>query len=83
MATQKFTTFDKYFLIHADKTAVTVQSSKIVSNEVKDKQALLEPSYRKIQMNYLVNPIAPYPHLAERTTCNPEILNISVDAVAT
>ena len=28
-------------------TAVTIQSNKIVSNEVKDNWALLEPSYRK------------------------------------
>ena len=28
-------------------TAVTIQSNKIVSNEVKDNQTLLEPSYRK------------------------------------
>ena len=39
MATQKFTSFDKFFffLMHADMTAVTIQSNKIVSNEVKDK----------------------------------------------
>ena len=37
MATQNFTNFGKFFfLIHADTTAVTIQSNKIVSNEVKD-----------------------------------------------
>ena len=47
MAAQKFTNFDKFFLMHADMTAVTLQSNKIVLNEVKDSQALLEPLYRK------------------------------------
>ena len=37
MATQKFTNFDKvFFLMYADMTAVTIQSNKIVSKEVKD-----------------------------------------------
>ena len=36
MTTQKFTDFDKFFLRYADMTAVTIQSNKIVSNEVKD-----------------------------------------------
>ena len=36
MGTQKFTNFDKFFKVHADMTAVTIQSNKIVSNEVKD-----------------------------------------------
>ena len=31
--------------MHANMTAVTIQSNKIVSNEVKDNLALLEPSY--------------------------------------
>ena len=53
MATQKFTNFDKFFLMHADMTAVTIQSNKIVSNEVKDSEVLLEPSYRKNQVNFL------------------------------
>ena len=53
MATQKFTNFDKFFLTHTDRTAVTMQSNKIVSNEVKDNQVLLEPSYGKSQMNYI------------------------------
>ena len=44
MVTQKFTNFDKVFLMHVDVTAVTIQSNKIVSNEVK---ALPEPPYRK------------------------------------
>ena len=34
MAAEQFTNFD--FLMHAHMTAVTVQSNKIVSNEVKD-----------------------------------------------
>ena len=45
MAAQKFTNFDKLFLMHANMTAVTIQSNIIVSNEVKDNKALLEPSY--------------------------------------
>ena len=39
-------------------TPVTIQSNKIVSNEVKDNEVLLEPSYRKKQMNVLANPIS-------------------------
>ena len=35
MTTQKFTSFDKFFLMHADITAVTIQSNKTLSNEVK------------------------------------------------
>ena len=38
-------------------TAVTIQSNKIVSNEAKDNQALLEPSYRKNRMDFLANPL--------------------------
>ena len=33
--------------MHPDLTAVTIQSNKIVSNEVKDSEALLEPSDEK------------------------------------
>ena len=33
--------------MHTDITAVTIQPNKIVLNEVKNNQALLEPSYRK------------------------------------
>ena len=47
MAAQKFTNFDQFFLIHADMTAITIQPNKIVSSEVKDNSALLEPSYGK------------------------------------
>ena len=36
MAAPKFTNFDKFFKMHADITAVTIQSNKIVSSEVKD-----------------------------------------------
>ena len=40
-------------------TAVTIQSNKIVSSEVKNNEVLLEPSYRK-KMNFLSNPIYHY-----------------------
>ena len=36
--------------MHADMTVVMIQSNKIVSNEVKDNSALLEPSYAKTQI---------------------------------
>ena len=38
MATQNFTNFDKlfFFLMHTEMTTVTIQSTRIVSNEVKD-----------------------------------------------
>ena len=45
MAVQKFTNVVKFFKVHADVTAVTIQSSKVVSSEVKDNYALLEPLY--------------------------------------
>lgn len=48
MATQKFN-FVKFFLIHTDITAVTIQANKIISNEVKDK-APVEPSHGKKRM---------------------------------
>ena len=35
-AAQKFTNFVFFFNMHADVTAVTVQSNKIFSNEVED-----------------------------------------------
>ena len=41
-------------------TAVKIQSNKIVLSEVKDNQALLEPSYRKKLMNFLANPVYAY-----------------------
>ena len=43
--------------MHADRTAVTVQSNKIVSNDVKDNEVLRGPSYGKNQTNFLANPI--------------------------
>ena len=43
--------------MHADMTAVTIQSNKIVLNEFKDNKVLLEPPYGKKRMNCLVNPI--------------------------
>lgn len=46
MTTQKFSSLG-FFLVHTDMTAVTVQSYKIISNEIKDSQALPEPSYDK------------------------------------
>ena len=33
--------------MHADMTAVTIQSNKIVSNDVEDNEALLDLPYRK------------------------------------
>ena len=36
MAPQKLTNFDKLKKMHADMTAVTIQSNKTVLNEVKD-----------------------------------------------
>jgi len=49
MATQKFTNFDKFFFLktHAHITAVTIQSNKIVLNEIKDKYVLQEAAYGK------------------------------------
>ena len=47
MAAQNFTNLG-FLKIHADLKAVTRQSNKIVSNEMKDYWALLEPSYGKI-----------------------------------
>ena len=42
--------------MHADMIAITVQSNKIVSNEVKDNSALLEPAYgKKKTNNFLAN----------------------------
>ena len=38
--------------MHAHMTAVTTQSNKIVSNQVKDNLALLQPSYRKKPNNH-------------------------------
>ena len=38
-------------------TAVTMQSNKMVTNEVKDNEVLLEPPYGKKQMNSLAYPI--------------------------
>ena len=36
ITTQKLTNFDVFFKMHADMIDVTIQSNKIVSNEVKD-----------------------------------------------
>ena len=47
MATKTFTNFDVFFKVHVDMTAVSIQSNKIVLNEVQDNSALLEPSYGK------------------------------------
>ena len=45
--------------MHADMTAVTIQSNKIVLNEGKGNLVLLKPSYGKNQMNFLANSIKP------------------------
>ena len=45
-------------------TAVTIQSKKILSSEVKDNEALLEPSYGKDKKNFLANLI----HITEIRT---------------
>ena len=36
MTAQKFTILISFFKMHTDRTAVTIQSNKVVSNEVKD-----------------------------------------------
>ena len=36
MAAQKFANYDKFFKMHTDMTAVTIQFNKIILNEVKD-----------------------------------------------
>ena len=36
MVTQKFTNYDKFFKMYIDMTDVTIQTNKIVLNEVKD-----------------------------------------------
>ena len=54
MTAQKFTNF-VFFLKHTNMKAVTMRSNKIVSNEVIDKEVLLEPSYGKNLMNILAN----------------------------
>ena len=46
--------------MYADVTAITIQSNKIVLNEVKDNYTLLEPSYGKNQTNFLANPTVMY-----------------------
>ena len=43
--------------MHADMTAVTIQSNKIVLNEVKNNSALLAPSHGKNEVNSLANPV--------------------------
>ena len=53
MTAQKFTIF--FFFKHTNMKAVTMLSNKIVSNEVIDKEVLLEPSYGKNLMNILAN----------------------------
>ena len=55
MAAQKFTNFEKFFRTHADVTAATIQSNKMVSGE--DNYVLLEPSYRINIRDFLANPI--------------------------
>ena len=62
MATQKFTNFDKFFFfMYTDMTAVTITIKKkkthLISNEVKNNLAVLEPSYGKKQMRLLAKPV--------------------------
>lgn len=38
--------------MHADMTAVIIQSDKIVLSEVKDNQTLLEPSYGRANKSF-------------------------------
>ena len=59
MATQKFTNFDQFFFfMYTDMTAVTITiKKKLISNEVKNNLAILEPSYGKKQMRLLAKPI--------------------------
>ena len=47
MAAQKFTNFDKFFLMHADMPAVTKQSNETVSTEVQDNEATRAILYGK------------------------------------
>ena len=64
-----------------DITAVTIQSNKTVSNEVKDNQVLLEPSYGKNRMN--IRPIQYYYCLHVITfpihTVNLHLLKLKLD----
>ena len=41
--------------MYTDMTTFTIQSDKVVSNEVNDMYALLEPAYRTIWMNILAS----------------------------
>ena len=43
--------------MHADMTAVTIQSNQAILNEIEDTSALPEPSYRKKVIDFLVHPI--------------------------
>ena len=43
--------------MHSDMTAVTVPSNKIILNEVKDNQALLEPSCGENQGIFQAHPM--------------------------
>ena len=57
MATQIFTNFDKNFLMHTDMTAVTIQSNKIVSSELKTTKCYWSHLMKKNQTNFLANPV--------------------------
>ena len=52
--------------MHADMTAVTIQSNKIVSNEVKENYMLREPSYGK---NKQTNEIFNQPNTSNLPKC--------------
>ena len=43
--------------MHADLKAATIQSNKIVSNEVKDNGTLLEPLHGENVTDILANPV--------------------------
>ena len=43
--------------MHTSITAVTIKSNKICLNEIKDNEALLEPSYGKKTKNFVACPI--------------------------
>lgn len=53
-------TWTRFFLTHADGPAVPIPSNKIVSHEVKDSEAPLEPPYRKKkkETNFLDNAVS-------------------------
>ena len=57
--------------MYTDMTALTIQSTKIVSNEVKDNWALLEPSYGKKTQNVFGQPNCRVESWRSRSKCSP------------